>query len=308
MTRLWFSRGMRGMIAKRIQVDLVRVGCAGVPSQEFIDGDFGRQTEAAVRALQIKRKLPDTGAIDLMTWQLLTIDALPTLFQRCLGVIADFEGHGFGRARGNFDGAGLTWGVIGFTLKKGEIQALLTQAEKRVHDLLPRIMGPLAQEWADLQKQPLAAQMAWADAISVGPANTNIKPEWKQAFARLGEEPIIKYLQLEKAKQSYFLPASFSAHKLNLQTELGLAFAFDTQVQNGGFREEDLEAVRSFPATINEFEKRRRLAEIVASRASTQWQADVYKRKQILASGQGELHGRHYQLRAWGLDDSPVNI
>jgi len=304
MTRVWFSRGLRGMIAKRIQIDLLRLGCAGKFSEDFVDGDYGPNTEAAVRLLQQKRKLPDTGSLDLMTWQVLTIDTLPSLFQRCLGITADFEGYGFESARGNVDGAGLTWGVIGFKLKNGEIQALLNEAEKRVHDVLARAMGPLAHDWKQIQKLPLAAQIAWADSISVGPDKVDIAPDWKNAFARLGKEPILKYLQMEKAKQAYFLPAAGSAQKLRLRTELGMAFAFDVHVQNGGFNEVLFDQARAFPESLTELERRRHLAELVAGDASTRQQTEVYKRKLTIATGQGEHRGRRYCLPAWGVNES----
>ena len=37
------------------------------------------------------------------------------------------EGHGFTMVAGDFDGAGLTWGIIGFTLKHGEIQRIVQE-------------------------------------------------------------------------------------------------------------------------------------------------------------------------------------
>jgi hypothetical protein len=201
----------------------------------------------------------------------------------------------------------LTWGVIGFTLKRGEIQDILSAAERRVHDLLPRVMGPLAPQWNSVQRQPLEAQMAWADSISSGPDKTALEPQWQQAFARLGDEPIIKYLQMEKAKQTYFLPAAGNALRLQLRSELGMAFAFDTQVQNGGFTEEVVEISKGFPPGINEMERRRRLAELVAGLCNPRRQTDVYKRKMVLATGSGEMRNRQYRLTAWGINESPVS-
>lgn len=40
---------------------------------------------------------------------------IPAALDRSLQVTAAFEGHGFGMLQGNWDGAWLTWGIIGFT-------------------------------------------------------------------------------------------------------------------------------------------------------------------------------------------------
>ena len=233
MSRVWFSRGLRGMIAKRIQADLLRAGFFAGPVELFVDGDFGGNTETALRTLQARRGLAESGTVDIDTWQQLTTDPLPTLFERCLGMTAQFEGHGFGLLQGNFDGAGLTWGIIGFTLKSRQIQALLAEAEATVPGTLARVLGPLAPLWQDVVSRSLAEQIAWADSISTGAAKTRVPPDWKDAFARLGDEPIVKRLQMQRAYDKYFVPACGSARTLGLHSELGIELAFDVHVQNG---------------------------------------------------------------------------
>ena len=78
MSRIWFSRGLRGMLATRIQSDLLRAGFTAGPVDKFVDGDFGGNTETALKALQARRALPVNGAVDVETWKQLTIEALPT--------------------------------------------------------------------------------------------------------------------------------------------------------------------------------------------------------------------------------------
>lgn len=154
MARFWFAKGLRGMIAKRIQLDLLRQGFFVGSADKFADGVFGGDTDAALRKLQASRGLSTTGAVDEFTWQQLTTDPIPSLFERCLSVTADFEGHGFGLLQGNFDGAGMTWGVIGFTLSNGEIQSLLHEVEISAPGTLDRVLGswptPGAQRWSFL--------------------------------------------------------------------------------------------------------------------------------------------------------------
>ena len=80
MARSYFSRGCKGMIAKRIQTDLQRLGFAVGDPLRFADGDFGGKTHAAVQSLQGARNLPVTGVVDGATWQQLTPEPLPSLF------------------------------------------------------------------------------------------------------------------------------------------------------------------------------------------------------------------------------------
>lgn len=303
MTRTYFSKGLKGLIAKRIQTDLLRQGFTAGPLDKFIDGDFGGHTVTALTQLQTARNMPATGAVDESTWQQLTHDPLPTLFERCLSLTASFEGHGFGLLQGNFDGAGLTWGIIGYTLSNGEIQALLATAEAAVPGTLVRVMGPLAAQWQIQMGKSRAAQIAWADAIS-SPANkANVPPEWKSAFARLGEEPIIKRLQMDHAYQSYFVPATATATKLKMTSELGIALAFDMHVQNGGARVAAVAAMQPQAGQIPEPQMRRELAQKVAANSAQRWQADVLARKLTVATGQGTTHGSTYTLAAWGLGE-----
>ena len=303
MSRIWFSRGLRGMTAKRIQADLLRAGFTAGPIDKFVDGDFGGNTEAALQALQTRRGLAVNGAVDVETWQQLTTDPLPTLFERCLGITAQFEGHGFGLLQGNFDGAGLTWGVIGFTLKSGQIQALLADTEQAVPGTLQRVLGPLALVWKTIVAKPLAAQIAWADSISLGTSKAAVPRDWLDGFARLGDEPIVKRLQMQRAYDKYFVPAVRAAQTLRLGTELGMALAFDVHVQNGGFKPDAFALAARTPGSASELERRKMLANAMADSASPRWAEDVRQRKLALATGAGSVHGRGFRLSSWGLDE-----
>jgi hypothetical protein len=291
------------MLAKRIQSDLLRAGFTAGPIEKFVDGDFGGNTETALKALQARRGLPAHGAVDVDTWQQLTVDPLPTLYERCLSITAQFEGHGFGLLQGNFDGAGLTWGIIGFTLKSKEVQALLAATDAAVPGTLDRVLGPLAAQWRSVVQRPLNEQIAWANSISSGASKSTVPREWKDAFARLGDEPIVKRLQMQRAYDRYFVPAVRAANTLHLQSELGVALAFDVHVQNGGFKPGAYAMAATTLSRASELDRRQRLANAAADSANPRWAADVRERKLALATGQGSVHGRTYRLANWGLDE-----
>ena len=63
--------------------------------------------------------------MDVSTWTKLLWTQVPTTQERSLQLTAAFEGHGFTLAEGNWDDAGITWGIIGFTLLHGELSKII---------------------------------------------------------------------------------------------------------------------------------------------------------------------------------------
>ena len=76
----------------------------------------GNDTETALQDFQGKPGFQANGKITDETWAQLTKEPPPVVLDRCWQLTADFEGHGFRKLVGNVDGAGLTWGIIGFTI------------------------------------------------------------------------------------------------------------------------------------------------------------------------------------------------
>jgi len=307
MPRTWFSQGLSGAIARDIQANLLKQGFFAGDHDKFMDGDFGGHTATALMQLQAARSLPQTGAVDDATWAQLTVAPVPTQFERCLGLTASFEGNGYTQIEGNFDGAGLTWGIIGFTLSNGEIQGLLREIEQAAPGTLARVMGAdLAAQWATRAAQPLAQQLAWADSISSGPSKLGLPPAWVDAFRRLGEEPLVQRMQMHHAYDSYFVPAAATAAALGLTTELGLALCFDCHVQNGKARLLAVQDLQRAGRAPSQAQQRAAFAQAVASHASPTYQDDVLTRKMAIATGAGTVHGRAYTLAHWGLDEFPA--
>ena len=93
---------------------------------------------------------------------------IPSLFERCLGLTAAFEGHGFSLAQGNFDGAGITWGIIGFTLKHGQIAGIVQTIQAVRPDLVRLAFEEHTPQLLAILSAPLAEQLAFADSVSIG--------------------------------------------------------------------------------------------------------------------------------------------
>jgi peptidoglycan hydrolase-like protein with peptidoglycan-binding domain len=295
MNRTLLAPKSRGELVKKVQRGLAF-------DQRDIDGVYGNQTRDGVTEFQRNSGLGQTGIVDTTTWINVTGLPVPELFERALGVTADFEGHGYTLAQGNFDGAGITWGIIGFTLQHGEIPAIVLEINSSRPELVRLAFGDLTARLIQVMRASLEKQMEFADSVSIGP---KLAEPWRSAFALFGDLEEVKQVQLRRAREQYFVPAIDTARRLGLTTELGLALAFDIHVQNGGVKKAIEKDILSQPFST-ERKKRVALANAVADASKPKYKEDVRDRKLTLATGSGKVHGAAFTVRDWGLDELPV--
>jgi peptidoglycan hydrolase-like protein with peptidoglycan-binding domain len=296
MTRTLFARGAKGELIQELQRTL------GIPN---VTGNYFDQTVAAVQAEQTKRGMVATGIVDFDLWPPVMGRPVPPVFERALQLTAAFEGSGFTLAEGNFDGAGLTWGFIGFTLHGGELAKVIGTIDQQVPGALEADFGNLLP----VLKQELAAtwdeQLVWANSISLGKSRAQLLPEWRDAFARLGARPEVQRVQFQRARDVYKPLAERIAADWNLTSELGFALSFDIAVQNS--YDEKLRAMIAAALAAHPIEReldtRVLIAHAVSQHSLAQFQADVLARKLLIATGSGVAHGVSYTLTSWGLSD-----
>jgi len=304
MERVYFARGCRGAIPKRMQTCLAISGdYAGT-----IDGVYGGATARAIGQVQAAHRLPVTGGVDETTWMTVTQSPLPSLGERCLQLTAAFEGHGFPIVQGNYDGAWMTWGIIGFTLKHGQIQRLILQAWSIDPGTVHAAFGNRTTELVQLMSRNRPAQLkSWANSVSIGPTRSRVAEPWRSGFMALGESPLVRQLQIQRAIEGYFTPCLATAAKYNLTSELGVALCFDIHVQNGSIKPAaHANIVRRIGSDFiaqSEAQRRVVIAEAVADAASRTFGEDVRSRKRAIATGAGTVHGEFFQLQSWGLGE-----
>ncbi|MEA2490253.1 MAG: hypothetical protein QOH21_2045, partial [Acidobacteriota bacterium] len=207
-------------------------------------------------------------------------------------------------AQGNFDGAGITWGVIGFTLQGGELGAMIQEAYAEEPETVRACFGEETDTLLANLKKPWKDQLAWADAISLGKTKATLAEPWKSSFAKFGETDIAQRLQCEHADKSYYQPAIATAKSFGIASEVGVALCFDIHVQNGGIKKASDPKIRAqFTEGMSEKEKRAIIANEVASTAKEEWRENVRKRKLAIAEGEGDANGIKAVLRNWGLDE-----
>jgi Putative peptidoglycan binding domain len=312
MTRIIFQkassgfRAVRGELIKKVQKILKDKGLY----TDVLDGIYGNNTEAALIAYQNSNSLPATGKINDLTWQKLTSEQIPSIEERCLQLTADFEGTGFTKIVGNFDGAGLTWGIIGFTLVHGELKKIIDEVKIKHPSLLQDAFGENKDNLLAVFQKSLPEQLAFANSISLGTSRIKVREPWGSAFETLGNLSEVQAIQIA-GTQKYWDIANRDFQRLNLKTELGLALCFDTAVQNGGIDRTEVDRIqrqidRTPPTT--EQDLRRIISNVVAENSNPRFIEDVRKRKLAIATTQGTVHGANYEVKSWGLDEISVSV
>ena len=278
-----------------------------------VDGVFGGQTQQALSGFQAAHGLSVTGTVSDTTWPPLMQSDEPPIFDRCLQVVASFEGTQFTLIEGNFDGAGLTWGIIGFTLVNGEISSLLGDIKDRFPDLISQAFGQDALELMQNLGPGASAdrRMAFGKSISGPPPKFRVAEPWRTGFADLGSRREVQRLQIERARAQYWTNLALrDAHDLGLTEELDLMLMFDIAVQDGGMRSKGrLEAAREqLHDGMSGLDRRRTIAQVVVDTIDSQFKEDVRERKMCIAAGAGNVHGSNFDLAGWGLADGFVPI
>lgn len=291
-----FGVGSLGEIIRKIQSALTDAGF----DTHGTDGVYGNDTVRAVSTFQSANSLTETGTIDDGTWPILMKSLIPTVFDRCLALTASFENHGFGVAIGNFDGALLTWGIVGFTMASGEVQSIILSVNRSAPECVQRAFDANTSQLLALMQASSEEQEIWAGSVTL-PNGTLAEP-WRSMFQIFGSFPEVQQEQISRVQSDYMNPAISTAKDLGLTTELGLALCFDIHVQNGGIKPAAMSQIRAAQTPgRSESELRAIVANAVADVASPRWRDDVRTRKLTVATGQGLVHGHNYVLANWGL-------
>lgn len=288
-------------------IELQKAISPQVPMPISIDGIFGNQTESALKFWQKSNGVEPTGMVDEITWTATTQKQIPSLFRRCLAITAAFEGHGYTIARGNWDNAYLTWGVVGFTLKHGNFGKVVRITEQRHPGLIEFTIGnSKSTELLKIIDAKAAEKKSWGNSISLAPQKYRIHADWEDAFEELGNLVEVRSIQDEVAHDVYWAKAQNDNKKYGKNTERDAALFFDTAVQNGGInsKKADLLAKKQNenPSSAHDDELRLRLtAEAIAEGSNPNFYNDVLSRKGSIASGEGWVHGAGYFIADWAI-------
>lgn len=225
------------------------------------------------------------------------------LFERCLELTGAFETSqlppaSYGASVGNFDGAGMSFGVIQFNLKSCTLQPILRQMASQYPAIVQAAFGKLLSELQTmLSTRSTQYQIDWAARRTVN--SRPLLPEWREAFRKLGVTQECIAIQRKVAKDKYYSNAVKMCQEYGLWSERGLALMFDIAVQNGSIKP----AIKAFiladfkklgkdlTTEAIEAERLKIIANRRAEASNPKWVENVRRRKLLIATGAGSANG-----------------
>jgi peptidoglycan hydrolase-like protein with peptidoglycan-binding domain len=304
--------GSHGGEVKQIQQALQDRALYGGP----LDGDFGGGTHAAVIAFQRKNNLVADGCVGRTTWETLFGNAIripvpsivnADLARRCLALTGAFEtGTGvpdcFCGLSGDFDGQGISFGVLQWNFGQKSLQPLLEEMVAQHAAVATSIFG----EHLDALQRALEADdeelMTFARSVQ-HPVKHTIYEPWRGFAKALGRTPEFQQIQVKHAS-GMFQRALAMCRDYDLWSERAVALMFDIVTQNGSIKPVTKAQIRAdinmLPSALAKQEREVRILESVANRraeaANARWIDDVRRRKLCIARGEGVVHGIPYHL------------
>lgn len=305
-----FKIGSKDSEAIKIQERLKALGHYRGP----IDGIFGGGTEAAVKAFQKDRGLKVDGQVGTITWKALfdeeiaepSIIAQPMDY-KCLALTGSFETRKgipecFAGLNGDFDGQGMSFGVLQWNFGQDSLQPLLRDMINRHSDVMQSIFHEsygILLEALNSDKEEI---MSFVRSIQ-HPVKHYIYEPWRGMFKSLGRTEEFQGLQLKYANGLYNSALKLCS-EYGLWSERAVALMFDIKVQNGSIsslvKTRILNDFKNLPADLSEEElevyKMRIIANRRAEASNPRWVEDVRARKLCCANGGGVIHGINYDL------------
>lgn len=317
-----FSLGCRGDYIHNLQVILNSKKLY----LDSLDGIYGPNMAKAVLGFTNNR----VNYIDGEVYKQLTGSEFPELFERCLNITSSFEGTGYTKIIGSFDGNKtiLTYGKIGFTLGYGDLIQLLINIYAKDSNAIYKSFGEYNGYILTgliinyIKTQNMNDFIKWG--LSIQDSKFNVSHKWKQGFDALGRTKIGEDCQKELAKTIYWSRATSLAEKFCLNEELSFGLLYDACVQGFSKKTEGIVSSEIFDEKtiikayykeiksmgihasniLSEQEKRKMIATINANTCNPRWKNDVWSRRKLFITGSdvSEVHGIKYCLKNWGLE------
>jgi GH25 family lysozyme M1 (1,4-beta-N-acetylmuramidase) len=242
---------------------------------------------------------------------------------------------GFGGLSGNFDGQGLSFGLMNWTISAGSLVPLLQKFLRTEPERFQRIFGADAPRFRDMvfatRKDPqsgrsvrdVEAQMAFVRGQMNDAAQRNIVEPWRTYFQGLEHDPAFRRIEVEAARKG-LAHARRWFERFGWKTERGFAFLFDLVSSHGpwwldapafkGARERLLaERLAARKAALGrapgERETMEVIANFIADISNPRWREQVRVRKLWFVRGVGKVHGSAFDLaKDFGVTDAPPDL
>lgn len=232
-------------------------------------------------------------------------------------ITGQFEGAGWGGVAGNFDGQGLSAGVLQWNFGQGTLQQLLLKYQATYGDIprkyFPKNINPLAY-YDPVEAVEFAKKFMLDD-------EGDVMPRWERAWDRFLTTDRGKAVQTAMSRP-YLEKAEAMMIEAGMNSTRTFCFFFDVAVQNGSMKgvkvgripntallnmiirnsgSKNKELWEKAPMSVEQTILL--LAAYDRSRLSNpRWVLDVMSRKGTIAVGQGIVHGKKYDFNRWFKD------
>ena len=233
-----------------------------------------------------------------------------TVFDVCLKTTASFEGSDFGTVTGNFDGCGLSLGLMQWNLRSETFKNyILSQVNLLSYDYFPVPITPLARLDGE-------QAVTWAKDVMLK-IDGSVRDEWKIAWKEFLTNSAIINLQ-KVACGKYFHQAKCLAGRYGFKYEdkRAMAFFYDVSVQCWNMRDiENVDPHKEQATNILQMNSSENmvtwcnteltedqqklviLAHYRSKKCLPEWRNDFFIRKATIAIGQGIVHKQKYDFR-----------
>lgn len=231
-----------------------------------------------------------------------------------LDITGSFEGSGYDALAGNFDGMGISAGILQFNFGKNTLQLLLGRYQERFGDISENIIFPEPIDHLAF----LSPKEAVAFAKNYMLDGKRIKPEWVTPWKHFLRLPGCKDVQKDIAENIYGKKAYALMDVWRLHSLRAFCFFFDVAVQNGsmkGIKRADIDlSLDEYWSVMSQADDSliREWTNIVPTeeqmllfiagwersrKSIKRWQDDVFSRKSCIAMGRGLVHGQVFDFQ-----------
>jgi hypothetical protein len=206
-----------------------------------------------------------------------------------------FEGEqAYSTVAGNFDGQGISFGILQFNLGQNTLEPLLEEYIRNYPRDFETIFGvEKSQTLKQILKESHNNQRNWATTISIPGQAHRLKPDWQQAFEQMGKTKENQQIQRKYALY-YIEKAIESSHDFGIKSTQGLAFSFDQMVNDGNFPNNN-EIKKELLARGNIDDKERLQFILRFIKKGIQ-----QERRDLIFRGSGLYFGRDYEIKNYG--------
>ena len=240
-----------------------------------------------------------------------------------LNISGSFEGaDGWANLSDNFDGQGVSMGLLNQNLGQGSLQPMLIRLRDGRPDVLAALVSPghlsallgMLARWqvasaGELELGPLSSFDATGEMGKLSAPSANrvsvdwavvelyvagkFDPIWKAELTALASSPEYVSVQIEAAVRDHERAVAYGA-RIAVRELRAYLMLFDVNVQNGGLYAEDLADYDAFVHGSPRADSAARLEKLLALRlrhVRTRFVADVRTRKLAIIRGTGAVHG-----------------